>query len=73
MQFQFVGCGDTFCSGGRFDACFHVTGAEVNVPIDCGAASLFVLKRPGIRLNDRLARRAELDHVCAEDGPVTQI
>jgi hypothetical protein len=26
MQLQFVGSGDAFGSGGRFHACFHVTG-----------------------------------------------
>jgi ribonuclease BN (tRNA processing enzyme) len=45
MQVQFVGCGDALGSGGRFNTCFHVTGARVNVLIDCGASSLPALKR----------------------------
>lgn len=45
MQLQFVGCGDAFGSGGRFNTCFHVSGARVNFLIDCGASSLPALKR----------------------------
>src|SRR5215470_13494651 len=48
MQLQFVGCGDAFGSGGRYNTCFHVTGAAVNFLIDCGATSLPALKRLGI-------------------------
>jgi ribonuclease BN (tRNA processing enzyme) len=48
MQLRFVGCGDAFGSGGRFNTCFHVTGACVNFLIDCGASSLPALKRLGI-------------------------
>jgi ribonuclease BN (tRNA processing enzyme) len=48
MQLQFVGCGDALGSGGRFNTCFHVTGASVNFLIDCGASSLPALKRLGI-------------------------
>lgn len=45
MQLQFVGCGDAFGSGGRFNTCFHVSGARTNFLIDCGASSLPALKR----------------------------
>lgn len=45
MQLRFVGCGDAFGSGGRFNTCFHVTGQTVNFLIDCGASSLPALKR----------------------------
>jgi ribonuclease BN (tRNA processing enzyme) len=48
MRLQFVGCGDAFGSGGRFNTCFHVTGDDVNFLIDCGASSLPALKRFGI-------------------------
>jgi ribonuclease BN (tRNA processing enzyme) len=48
MQLRFVGCGDALGSGGRFNTCFHVTGAKVNFLIDCGASSLPALKRLGI-------------------------
>jgi ribonuclease BN (tRNA processing enzyme) len=52
MQLRFVGCGDAFGSGGRFNTCFHVTGAHVNFLIDCGASSLPALKRAGIVRDD---------------------
>ena len=52
MQVRFVGCGDAFGSGGRQNTCFHVTGAAVNLLIDCGASSLPALKRHGIVRND---------------------
>ena len=52
MQLRFVGCGDAFGSGGRFNTCFHVTGAQVNFLIDCGASSLPALKGQGVSRND---------------------
>ena len=45
MQLRFVGCGDAFGSGGRFNTCFHVSGERVNFLIDCGASSLPALRR----------------------------
>jgi ribonuclease BN (tRNA processing enzyme) len=48
MQLRFIGCGDAFGSGGRYNTCFHVTGEQVNFLIDCGATSLPALKRNGI-------------------------
>jgi ribonuclease BN (tRNA processing enzyme) len=52
MQLRFVGCGDAFGSGGRFNTCFHVTGERVNFLIDCGASSLPALKRQDVVRND---------------------
>ena len=52
MQVRFVGCGDAFGSGGRYNTCFHVSGEHVNFLIDCGASSLPALKRQGIACND---------------------
>ena len=52
MQVRFVGCGDAFGSGGRFNTCFHVNGARVNFLIDCGASSLPALKRQDVVRND---------------------
>jgi ribonuclease BN (tRNA processing enzyme) len=51
MHFQFVGTGDAFGSGGRFNTCFHVIGREVNFLIDCGASSLVAMKRLDIDCN----------------------
>jgi ribonuclease BN (tRNA processing enzyme) len=45
MHVQFVGSGDAFGSGGRFNTCFHVVGSSANFLIDCGASSLIALKK----------------------------
>jgi len=52
MYLQFVGCGDAFGSGGRFNTCFHIVGEECNFLIDCGASSLIAMKRLGLRPNE---------------------
>ncbi len=52
MRLQFIGCGDAFGSGGRYNTCFHVTGKGANFLIDCGAFSLPALKRHGIARDD---------------------
>jgi ribonuclease BN (tRNA processing enzyme) len=51
MHLQFVGSGDAFGSGGRFNTCFHVVGEETNFLIDCGASSLIAMNRFGIDRN----------------------
>ena len=48
LQVHFLGTGDAFCSGGRFQTCFHVTDPDQNFLIDCGATSLMALKINGI-------------------------
>lgn len=48
MRLQFIGCGDAFGSGGRFNTCLHLTGAQTNVLIDCGATSMVAMQRLGI-------------------------
>ena len=35
----FVGCGDAFGSGGRFNTCIMVDGADIRFTIDFGASS----------------------------------
>jgi ribonuclease BN (tRNA processing enzyme) len=52
MQLRFIGCGDAFGSGGRYNTCFHVTGERVNFLIDCGASSLPAMKRLEIVRDD---------------------
>jgi len=52
MRLRFIGCGDAFGSGGRFNTCFHVTGEHVNFLIDCGASSLPAMKRSNIARDD---------------------
>jgi ribonuclease BN (tRNA processing enzyme) len=51
LKLQFVGCGDAFGSGGRFNTCFHVDTAKTRFLIDCGASSMVALKRGAIDLN----------------------
>jgi ribonuclease BN (tRNA processing enzyme) len=51
LKLQFVGCGDAFGSGGRFNTCFHLTGESTNLLIDCGASSLIALKQLGVDRN----------------------
>jgi ribonuclease BN (tRNA processing enzyme) len=52
MRLQFVGCGDAFGSGGRFNTCFHLVGRGINVLIDCGATSLVSMNKLAIDPND---------------------
>ncbi len=51
MRITFVGCGDAFGSGGRFNTCFHVSTETTRFLIDCGASSLIALKRAKIDVN----------------------
>ena len=51
MQLQFVGCGDAFGSGGRFNTCFHLVGREINALIDCGGSSLVAMNKLAIDRN----------------------
>src|SRR5437764_13922366 len=48
VRLRFVGSGDAFAAGGRFNTCFHLSGGEEPILIDCGASSLVALKRQGI-------------------------
>ena len=40
LVLRFIGCGDAFGSGGRFNTCFHLTGKTTNLLIDCGPSDL---------------------------------
>jgi ribonuclease BN (tRNA processing enzyme) len=51
MRLQFVGSGDAFGSGGRFNTCFHLTGTRTNLLIDCGASAMVALNRLAIDVN----------------------
>jgi ribonuclease BN (tRNA processing enzyme) len=51
MHLQFVGSGDAFGSGGRFNTCFHLVGKEINALIDCGATSLVAMNKLAINRN----------------------
>jgi ribonuclease BN (tRNA processing enzyme) len=52
MHLQFVGCGDAFGSGGRFNTCFHLVGRQINALVDCGATSLVAMNKLAIDRND---------------------
>lgn len=51
MRLQFIGSGDAFGSGGRFNTCFHLTGDRLNFLVDCGASSLIALKKSDVDIN----------------------
>jgi ribonuclease BN (tRNA processing enzyme) len=45
---RFIGTGDAFGSGGRYQACILVDWAGYRLLLDCGASSLIALRRAGI-------------------------
>jgi ribonuclease BN (tRNA processing enzyme) len=45
---RFIGSGDSFASGGRFQTCILVESEGYRCLIDCGATSLVALKRAGV-------------------------
>jgi ribonuclease BN (tRNA processing enzyme) len=51
VQVRFLGCGDAFASGGRFNTCFLVETAADGFLIDCGASSLVAIRRFGVDPN----------------------
>ncbi|MBV8393774.1 MAG: MBL fold metallo-hydrolase [Alphaproteobacteria bacterium] len=53
MRLQFLGSGDAFGSGGRFNTCFHLTRRQHgNVLIDCGASSMVAIRKWNVAPND---------------------
>lgn len=52
MDVTFIGCGDAFGSGGRFNTCFLLRGVRLRLLVDCGATALVALKRQGVEPND---------------------
>src|SRR6266852_2473134 len=48
---RFVGSGDSFGSGGRFQTCILVDGGGTRFTIDFGTSSLIALKQQGIEHN----------------------
>jgi ribonuclease BN (tRNA processing enzyme) len=45
---QFLGSGDAFGSGGRYQTCLYVAAEPFHFIIDCGASSLIAMKRWGV-------------------------
>lgn len=50
VTITFLGSGDTFGSGGRFQTCIHVDAGATQFLLDCGASSLIALKRGQVDL-----------------------
>ena len=48
VEIRFLGSGDAFGSGGRFQACFYVWSEAAKFLIDCGTSSLIAMKRFGV-------------------------
>jgi ribonuclease BN (tRNA processing enzyme) len=51
MRVRFVGSGDAFGSGGRWQTCIHLSGEGQVLLADCGATSLVALKAQGLDPN----------------------
>lgn len=49
---KFLGTGDAFGSGGRFQTCMYVESEESRFLIDFGASSLIAMKRQGVSTSD---------------------
>jgi ribonuclease BN (tRNA processing enzyme) len=45
VQLRFLGCGDAFGSGGRFQSCILGRSETCLFLIDCGASSLITMRR----------------------------
>ena len=45
---RFLGSGDAFGSGGRFQTCISVRSTGANLLLDCGASSLIAMRRFGV-------------------------
>ena len=52
VRFRFLGCGDAFGSGGRFQTCFLVRAPSSSFLIDCGTSSMIAMRRFGVDPND---------------------
>ncbi|MCA0246595.1 MAG: MBL fold metallo-hydrolase [Proteobacteria bacterium] len=52
MRLQFLGSGDAFGSGGRFNTCFHLERSQQgNLLVDCGASSMVAIRKWGVDPN----------------------
>jgi len=48
MRVKFLGSGDAFGTGGRFNTCFHIAAPSGEYLIDCGATALVAMRRFGV-------------------------
>lgn len=62
---QFLGSGDIFGSGGRFQTCIYVQSTPTNFLIDCGASALIAMRKfsvPPNTINTILLTHLHRDH-----------
>ncbi|MFQ5840133.1 MAG: MBL fold metallo-hydrolase [Candidatus Methylomirabilales bacterium] len=52
VHITFLGSGDAFGSGGRFQTCILVKGSKSQFLIDCGASALIAMRRFQVNPND---------------------
>jgi ribonuclease BN (tRNA processing enzyme) len=52
VRVRFLGSGDAFGSGGRFQACIQVSNGSSTALLDCGASSLVALRHFDLQPND---------------------
>ncbi|MGE0718582.1 MAG: MBL fold metallo-hydrolase [Alphaproteobacteria bacterium] len=67
MRLRFLGCGDAFGSGGRFQTCFLVTAPSATFLVDCGASSMIAIRRFGVdpnAIDAVLVTHLHGDHFC---------
>ena len=65
VNVTFLGSGDAFGSGGRFQTCIHVDDGTVRFLLDCGASSLIAMRRWGVnpsRIDTILLTHLHGDH-----------
>jgi ribonuclease BN (tRNA processing enzyme) len=48
VKVRFLGSGDAFGSGARFQTCIHVESGASQLLLDCGASSLIAMRRFGV-------------------------
>jgi ribonuclease BN (tRNA processing enzyme) len=51
VRVRFLGSGDAFGAGGRFQTCILLEGGGRRVLVDCGATSLTAMRRAGVEPN----------------------
>jgi ribonuclease BN (tRNA processing enzyme) len=51
MKLQFLGSGDAFGSGGRFNTCFYVRDSKGAFLVDCGASAMIAIRKFGVDPN----------------------
>ncbi len=52
VQVRFLGSGDAFGSGGRFQTCILIKATGSTFLVDCGASSLIAMRRFGVAPNE---------------------